>query len=877
MSTKEERIALWEYYAKVADCLGKKLNKKENKVTQSAFSLYWFFYKMMNGQLDGEKGLIGAYFGNEEARRNLKWKEDLPADWNSYFVGKNPMNDSQMDSVKMALSNPISFIQGPPGTGKTATILNIMSCIVGMGKTVAVVSGNGSAVKNVEDKIEEFRSFDIDSNEYKLTKSFAPLGNLKKREAFNELSGDLNRNSYTFCNIKEVFQDGENEFSWSHEKAIKAEDFLKEYPAVTSTIHSVLSLFADSLDYKFDYVIMDESSQTSVINGLLAMYCAKHLVLVGDLEQLPPVVMEDKLAELRQEKDKQILKAMPYFDEVYDLKADRSFLECCQKYFSNVCPNEQVEIMLNQHFRCHPGIFNFCKQYIYDPLGKGELSIKTLKFDEKTKCPIRVLWFEGDYAESCLIGKVQTKEPVDKNDKDEMISQVCFGDKGRPLTSKRNMHQVQIFMEEEWPRIEKYLKEKKDASICILTPYKGMLYELRERFFETGNQDWVLDSVVAKNIEGQKKKLKKKDFYVELTGEGNNEEKEDNEEKDEIASLTIHKSQGQEFDIVYLLPVDDGDWEWPWSQNKRLINVAVSRAKKELCVIVSSCLMERELQEKLTGYYVAPGEDENLSDKDVALQEPQERFLKKLLHYVWENDQVERGYSATDMIMEREDDYGFHKSKISSIFADSARIRAWENEIDKKTMLSRRNQKIKKNKDDATENHEISANELCAISHILQMDIWKKENYLLYYNVPVAEVLQENRSYAKKEAWENIHNYQARLNAGMHFDLVICKDDYIQCVIEVDGGHHRKEPGYNKEAVMKLVNRLQADRIKDYVAEFIFQIPLMRWRSDGAGKDELKELEEILKDTTRTSIKCHPDICTQLMWQEELELWEKVR
>lgn len=658
-------------------------------------------------------------------------------------------------------------------------------------------------------------------------------------------------------------EEGEQELTWSHEKSIKATDFLKEYPAVTSMIHSVLSLFADSLDYKFDYVIMDESSQTSVTNGLLAMYCAKHLILVGDLEQLPPVVMEDKLAELNQDKECDVLQKMQFFDEVYDVKVDRSFLESCQKYFSAVYPNEKLEIMLNQHFRCHPGIFDFCKQYIYDPLGKGELSIKTLKYDERIKCPIRVLWFEGDYAESCLIGKVQKKEPQDETDKAELISQVCFGHKGRALTSKRNMHQVQIFMEEEWPRIEKYLKETKDASVCILTPYKGMLYELRERFFETSNENWILDSVVAKNIEGGKKKLQKKDFYVELTGE----DKE--EDGDKIASLTIHKSQGQEFDLVYLLPVDDGDWEWPWSQNKRLINVAVSRAKKELCVIVSSCLMEKELQEKLTGYYVAPPENEKISDEDAALREPQERFLKKLMRYVWENDQAERGYSATDLIAEREDAYGFHKAKTSSVFADSARIRAWRNEIDKKTMLSHRNRK--------KEEYEISANELCAISHIVEMEVYKQNDMSLYYNVRVDDLLQENRTYAKKEAWENIQNYQARLNGGMHFDLVVCKDDYIQCVIEVDGGYHRKVPGNSKSRVEELVNRLEADNIKDYVAKSIFQIQLLRWRSDGAGKDELKELEEVLKNTTRATIKCHPDVRTQLMWQEELKLWEKVR
>lgn len=81
----------------------------------------------MQGELDGESGLFGAYLGNETALKEMEW--------NNYFVGKNPMNDSQLASVEMALKNPITFIQGPLGTGKTATILNIMSSIVRMGKT----------------------------------------------------------------------------------------------------------------------------------------------------------------------------------------------------------------------------------------------------------------------------------------------------------------------------------------------------------------------------------------------------------------------------------------------------------------------------------------------------------------------------------------------------------------------------------------------------------------------------------------------------------------------------------------------------------------------------------------------------------------------
>ena len=62
-------------------------------------------------------------------------------------------NNSQYRAVKNALENQISVIQGPPGTGKTQTILNIIANILMQGKTVQIVSNNNSATENVYEKL----------------------------------------------------------------------------------------------------------------------------------------------------------------------------------------------------------------------------------------------------------------------------------------------------------------------------------------------------------------------------------------------------------------------------------------------------------------------------------------------------------------------------------------------------------------------------------------------------------------------------------------------------------------------------------------------------------------------------------------------------
>lgn len=63
-------------------------------------------------------------------------------------------NRSQYRAVRNALENRLSVIQGPPGTGKTQTILNILANLVLEGKTMEIVSNNNSAVENVKEKLD---------------------------------------------------------------------------------------------------------------------------------------------------------------------------------------------------------------------------------------------------------------------------------------------------------------------------------------------------------------------------------------------------------------------------------------------------------------------------------------------------------------------------------------------------------------------------------------------------------------------------------------------------------------------------------------------------------------------------------------------------
>ncbi len=101
-------------------------------------------------------------------------------------------NNSQYMAVKNAMENQISIIQGPPGTGKTQTILNIIANILMQGKTVQIVSNNNSATENVYEKLS--------STKYNLGFVAATLGSSANKKIFVE-NQDINYPDFSLWKI----------------------------------------------------------------------------------------------------------------------------------------------------------------------------------------------------------------------------------------------------------------------------------------------------------------------------------------------------------------------------------------------------------------------------------------------------------------------------------------------------------------------------------------------------------------------------------------------------------------------------------------------------------------------------------------------------
>lgn len=105
-------------------------------------------------------------------------------------------NASQEKAVSAAFQHQLSVIQGPPGTGKTQTILNIIANILLQGKTVMIVSNNNSATANVLEKLQKYHFHFI----------VASLGKRENKEEFIKdqpsIPDDLN--SWTMPSVDRI-------------------------------------------------------------------------------------------------------------------------------------------------------------------------------------------------------------------------------------------------------------------------------------------------------------------------------------------------------------------------------------------------------------------------------------------------------------------------------------------------------------------------------------------------------------------------------------------------------------------------------------------------------------------------------------------------
>ncbi|AQZ32761.1 helicase [Pseudomonas sp. LPH1] len=120
--------------------------------------------------------------------------------------------------------------------------------------------------------------------------------------------------------------------------------FVQRFPILGSGTHSIVNSIAPGAI--LDYVIIDEASLQDIVPGILALGCARNLIVVGDNRQLAHIP---------------VALGLQAPAEAYDCER-YSLLDSCISVFKEALPRT----LLKEHYRCHPRIIQFCNQQFYN-------------------------------------------------------------------------------------------------------------------------------------------------------------------------------------------------------------------------------------------------------------------------------------------------------------------------------------------------------------------------------------------------------------------------------------------------------------------------------------------------------------------------------
>jgi len=542
-------------------------------------------------------------------------------------------NQSQYQAINSALTNSISVIEGPPGTGKTQTILNLIANIINRNQNCAVVSNNNTAIDNISEKLfeeelsflsaslgskdnvsqffeknsnEKYESqlFDLSKVPY-LSNSIVELDKLthlmrqiheteilyaKLQIELNEIISEkrifdqcqfieilLNRHrssqdylrllhkleegkvnlidkwiinlkyrvkiskveiSSLFMNVEKLFYEkriieitaklsdlktqiekqskieiqakikklsksiliskichhykGLNPMDFNQESyKLDYDRFLERYPVVLSTTHSLLNNAPKG--FLFDYLIIDEASQGDLLSSVLAMSCAKKVVVVGDSRQLQQI------------EDERLFERSRVLTKKYDIPAHFRYEENSILKSVKAAVKDVPTTLLKEHYRCAPDIIGFCNKMFYN----NELIPMTVNTGQHIEI-IRTV--PGNHA-------------------------------------RRNPNGSGLYNQREIDEITQMISSQKLTDIGIITPFRYQANLIRSSC-----------------------------------------------SNDQIEADTIHKFQGRQKESIILsfvvnnLENDPDNVEnrlYDFVTNKKLLNVAISRAKNKITAIVS--------------------------------------------------------------------------------------------------------------------------------------------------------------------------------------------------------------------------------------------------------------------------------------------------
>jgi DNA replication ATP-dependent helicase Dna2 len=185
------------------------------------------------------------------------------------------LNSRQIEALDLALcARDYLLVQGPPGTGKTHLIARMVQALVARGERVIVSAWTNQAVDTMLYALLA-QGFD----------QFARLGQPRAMDpalARYAVTADISDPSRQSATPRHSPQD--------------VARLLGEVPVLAGTVSALADARITNAIVRRDVVILDEAAQLSLAASVGALRLARRFVLVGDDQQLPPVVRSDEAA-----------------------------------------------------------------------------------------------------------------------------------------------------------------------------------------------------------------------------------------------------------------------------------------------------------------------------------------------------------------------------------------------------------------------------------------------------------------------------------------------------------------------------------------------------------------------------------------------------
>ena len=625
----------------------------EDKVAQNAFD-YLKRIAQINvlGKNDENEGILSSLYQNIDfiddtlvAAPYLNAGKYKPSSTHlSDLIFPFGCNESQAKAVKNAFEKQISVVQGPPGTGKTQTILNIIANILMRNQTVMVVSNNNSATTNVLEKLEK----------YGIGFILAPLGRRENKESFIknqpeipqvlhswELTHDDKKKTKqdatrSFSELKNVFslqeilarckqEIKEVELEWQHFKADNHVDENEYTPkrGVESKRFMKLWLEYQSLAEN-DVLRQHQGKLIRWIKLKWLNFIKKHVLGIKNaitfsnihyvLTELQALFFRVRLQELSKqisdiETGLKLIDARKLLDEL--TSSSLSLLK--NKLFDNYHSCQRIILNDIKDIRLHAE--EFCHQY---PV------VLSTTFSARTAIPDQVYdYIIMDEAsqvsiETGALALTCAKNAVIVGDTMQLPNVVAEEDRMKLAAIFNEYNVAQGFNCAEYsflqsvcaiiPDIEQTLLREHYRchptiiNFCNQRFYGGNLIIMTEDHHEgnvmmaikthPGHHDY--NHYNQREIDVVKNEILPQLDNIDDVGiiaPYNNQVNHFNQQIQDVEAATIHKYQGREKDTIIMSVTDDQITDF--SDDANLINVAISRAKKRFCLVVSGNEQEK--------------------------------------------------------------------------------------------------------------------------------------------------------------------------------------------------------------------------------------------------------------------------------------------